>query len=226
LSYPLPIMCGMPRGMRGGERKAEVVASLIARDGNRCSYCHGGFAPGKRYRTVDHALPLSLGGTNALENLRLACGRCNAQKGAATEHAYRASRELAERRRIVEGEHLRILGVVLPKRAYHHVKLRWFGERRWACRACHLSNLAGTRSPATVPCRLLTTWPNLCPGMAELPAPRPNQIEEHDVIGGRESAARSRAVARRIPATLGGLSHARGRRSGGGIALLSGSVSS
>jgi hypothetical protein len=178
----------MPRGLRGGKRKAEPVARLIARDGDCCWYCRGGFAPGKRHRTVDHALPLSLGGTNALENLRLACGRCNSQKGAATEHAYRASRALAERRRIIERERLRILGVVLPKRAYHHSKLRWFGERRWACRTCHLSHLAGTQSPATVPCRSLTAWLTLCPAMAL-------RVDQRlaDVEAGSQSGDRMRA---------------------------------
>jgi hypothetical protein len=152
-------MYGMPRGLRGGRRKADALASLIARNGDSCWYCSCLFVPGKRFRTIDHAIPLSLGGTNAFENLRLACGRCNALKGATTEHAYRASRRLAERRRIIRREHLRILGAYLPKSAYHHTEIRWLGERRWACRACHLSNLARTRSPTTVPCRSLSTWP-------------------------------------------------------------------
>lgn len=175
-------MCGMPRGLRGGKQKAEAVARLIARDGDRCWYCGGGFAPGKRHRTVDHALPLSLGGTNAFENLRLACGQCNAQKGAAPEHAYSASRKLARRRAVIRRERLRILGVVLPKSAYHHSKLGWLGERRWACRACHLSSLAGDRSPATVPCRRLTAWSNLCPGAAAL-VQASGESPEFDAVG-------------------------------------------
>jgi hypothetical protein len=90
-------MCGMPRGLRGGRRKADALASLIARDGDSCWYCSCLFVPGKRFRTIDHAIPLSLGGTNAFENLRLACGRCNALKGATTAVAIGVARR--ERRR-------------------------------------------------------------------------------------------------------------------------------
>jgi 5-methylcytosine-specific restriction endonuclease McrA len=148
----------MPRGLRGGRRSAEAVACLIARDGDCCWYCRCVFVPGKRRRTVDHAIPRSLGGSNRLENLRLACGRCNARKGSMTEDAYRGSRDLAERRRLIRREELLILGAWLPKRAYHHSRIQWLGERRWVCRDCHLSSVVGGRSPATVPCRSLRTW--------------------------------------------------------------------
>jgi 5-methylcytosine-specific restriction endonuclease McrA len=149
---------GMPRGFRGGDGRANAVAHLIERDGDGCWYCGGVFVPGRRARTIDHAVPLALGGTNRLENLRLACGQCNHRKGSLSEEEYRRSRYLAERQRLVRREQLRILGGVLPKSAYHHDEIEWFGEGRWACRSCRLSSLAGTRSPASVPCRPVGLW--------------------------------------------------------------------
>src|SRR5262245_22568450 len=148
----------MPRGFRGGERRARAVARLIARDGDYCWYCGGEFDVRKRTRTIDHVVPLTLGGTSRLENLRLACGSCNRRKachdcgrvsgfsgawGASPAHAAGTPASL---------------GVLLPTRAYCHKEIRWFAQGRWACRICHVSSLAGTRSPTTVPCRPLRSW--------------------------------------------------------------------
>ncbi|HMG26582.1 MAG TPA: HNH endonuclease signature motif containing protein [Acidimicrobiia bacterium] len=148
----------MPRGFRGGECRARAVARLIARDGDCCWYCGGEFDVRKRTRTIDHVVPLTLGGTSRLENLRLACGSCNHRKGAMNAGAYLDSRALGERRRLMLLERRRSLGVLPPKRAYCHKEIRWFAQGRWACRICHVSSLAGTRSPTTVPCRPLRTW--------------------------------------------------------------------
>ena len=49
---------------------------VFARDGRACYRC-GGYA-----NTVDHVVPVALGGTHALSNLRPACGRCNSSTGA------------------------------------------------------------------------------------------------------------------------------------------------
>ncbi len=148
----------MPRGFRGGDRRASAVARLIDRDGDRCWYCRGAFVPGRRVRTIDHAVPRALGGTDRLENLRLACAQCNHRKASRSEQEYRGSPYVAERRRLVRREDERILGGLLPKRAYHHHGIEWFGAGRWACRSCRLSNLAGTRSPTSVPCRPVGLW--------------------------------------------------------------------
>lgn len=43
-------------------------------DGRKCY--------GRRYPTVDHILPLKRGGTDTIENVQLACKRCNSRKGA------------------------------------------------------------------------------------------------------------------------------------------------
>ena len=148
----------MPRGFRGGDRRAAAVARLINQDGDRCWYCGVDFVPGRRVRTIDHAIPLVIGGTSTIENLRLACGQCNRRKGSLTEPEYRRSAYLAERQRLVRREQRRILGGVLPKSAYRHRDIEWFGEGQWACRSCRLSNLAGTRSPTSVPCRPVGLW--------------------------------------------------------------------
>ena len=47
------------------------------RDGSVCQYC-GAYAPGGG---ADHVVPLSRGGTDALDNLVWACRECNSSKG-------------------------------------------------------------------------------------------------------------------------------------------------
>ena len=71
------------RGDRRPHPNSARVAYLKQRlavrdDGARCRYC------GQRHKlrdlTIDHVVPLSRGGTNALPNLVLACGPCNHAK--------------------------------------------------------------------------------------------------------------------------------------------------
>jgi hypothetical protein len=82
-----------------GEGKLDwykVVWELERRDGKRCHYCGidlvviplGASYDGRegallvpRERTVDHKLPRILGGGDEIENLVLACRRCNSRKG-------------------------------------------------------------------------------------------------------------------------------------------------
>ncbi|MBD2772352.1 HNH endonuclease [Iningainema tapete] len=45
-----------------------------------CEYCHASELWQYVCFTVDHVIPLSLGGTNNLENLALACFHCNRRK--------------------------------------------------------------------------------------------------------------------------------------------------
>lgn len=58
--------------------------ALLARDGNSCHYCDDVMGlpkeNGRHYPeeiTVDHVVPKSLGGSNFLSNLVLACYKCN-----------------------------------------------------------------------------------------------------------------------------------------------------
>jgi len=52
--------------------------NVLARDGGRCAYCDGPAA------TIDHIMPVSLGGARSWGNLVAACHACNQRKGART----------------------------------------------------------------------------------------------------------------------------------------------
>lgn len=72
--------------LAGVERDVYTTASIAERDDCICHLC---FAvvdmsvkwPDLRSPSVDHVLPLSLGGDDTLENVRLACLGCNLSKG-------------------------------------------------------------------------------------------------------------------------------------------------
>lgn len=63
-----------------GLTTAQIHKVLKKRDGWSCYVGKHDFAPDDEV-TIDHWIPLSKGGTWALDNLRLACKRCNASKG-------------------------------------------------------------------------------------------------------------------------------------------------
>lgn len=58
-------------------RKIRNARSVWDRDGWRCVACgtHVGL-------TVDHIVPVALGGSDDMTNLQTLCGRCNSRKGA------------------------------------------------------------------------------------------------------------------------------------------------
>jgi DNA-directed RNA polymerase subunit RPC12/RpoP len=145
----------MARGFRGGSGRALAVACLLERDGDRCWYCGFRFGDADRRCTVDHVRPVSLGGTNDLANLRLACTYCNGRRARFPDGEYERSGLLAQRRRLAYRDAMIEVGAWLPKRAFHHDGIRWHGERRWSCDHCRQRSLDGTVSPATVPCG---TW--------------------------------------------------------------------
>ena len=62
----------------------QFVIDLL--NGDTCYYC-GHKIVGKK--TIDHKIPTSRNGTNASDNIVLACIHCNAQKGNKTEKEYR-----------------------------------------------------------------------------------------------------------------------------------------
>lgn len=62
----------------GSHTKQDVLA-LVAKQRGRCVYCSCDIR--KRY-TVDHIMPLFLGGSNNADNLQLVCKPCNSRKGA------------------------------------------------------------------------------------------------------------------------------------------------
>ena len=54
----------------------EIRKSVFSRDANKCCKCGS-----KKNLEVDHIKPISLGGTNDLENLQILCRKCNRTKG-------------------------------------------------------------------------------------------------------------------------------------------------
>ena len=63
---------------------AAVRRYVTAREGQRCAYCRSPILVGIPM-VVDHIIPLTAGGSSTLENLCLACYRCNEFKGSRTE---------------------------------------------------------------------------------------------------------------------------------------------
>lgn len=69
-----------PRGSVHRKPQSSRHDTLRARDGNRCAYCER--VEGTcGWLTIDHVVPKSRGGPDALTNCVLACGRCNSEKG-------------------------------------------------------------------------------------------------------------------------------------------------
>jgi 5-methylcytosine-specific restriction endonuclease McrA len=56
---------------------------LLRKNGSRCYWCHAEFPPNQL--TLDHLKPRSRGGSNKLENLRLACFPCNNRRSDSLE---------------------------------------------------------------------------------------------------------------------------------------------
>jgi len=83
-------------------------AATFARWGRACWRC-GGYA-----NTVDHILPVALGGGHDLGNLRPACGSCNSSTGASMGNRLRPRRPrqlTAAQRRAIAAKRA---GVVVP----------------------------------------------------------------------------------------------------------------
>ena len=71
-----------------------TLYDLFERDGGRCHLCGGlcdwkdhgyknnHFVAGKNYPTIDHVVPLVLGGEHSWSNVKLAHFSCNSAKGA------------------------------------------------------------------------------------------------------------------------------------------------
>lgn len=62
-----------------------LQASVFERDGVRCTYCGTDEAPFH----LDHVHPWTLGGESTLENLTVACAKCNWSKGSKTVSEWR-----------------------------------------------------------------------------------------------------------------------------------------
>lgn len=71
---------------RGSKAKQEMRRKIARRDGWKCHYCKQPLA--KTAATLDHVVPLALGGTWRIDNLRLACKKCNGLKGCKAPHVF------------------------------------------------------------------------------------------------------------------------------------------
>jgi len=60
-------------------QKSKKKKKLIDDYGSYCWWCGQGLLPEKL--TIEHLRPLSRGGSNSIENLRLACTQCNSKRG-------------------------------------------------------------------------------------------------------------------------------------------------
>ena len=65
-------------GWRGANFTGAEWLALVAASGGRCLRC------GEPDPTVDHVIPLALGGPNTIENVQVLCASCNSEKGGAT----------------------------------------------------------------------------------------------------------------------------------------------
>lgn len=68
-------LSGPPRKQRGREYREVIVFYLINRDGLLCWRCQNEMDGNDI--TIDHVIPVALGGANRMENLKLAHKYCN-----------------------------------------------------------------------------------------------------------------------------------------------------
>jgi hypothetical protein len=66
----------------------EVRRAVLDRDGSKCRYCGDEDGPFH----FDHYLPFARGGLSTVENLRVACARCNLSKSAMMPEDWEAKR--------------------------------------------------------------------------------------------------------------------------------------
>ena len=77
----MSIVSPEPDGKPNSPRKAisrRLRYEILRRDGNTCRYC--GLKAGETELTIDHVVPVALGGTDDPTNLVAACKDCNAGK--------------------------------------------------------------------------------------------------------------------------------------------------
>lgn len=88
--YALAIQFDKQRGQYvGAEWRQRLLRYLVDRDGTGCAICgrkinmslKSGPKGSRRGPSVDHIVPRSLGGTDDITNLRLACWGCNQKRG-------------------------------------------------------------------------------------------------------------------------------------------------
>lgn len=78
------------RGSRGSDVKQRARAKLLKKHGHGCCFCGRMFASDAL--TIEHVLPLSLGGGWDLSNLRLSCSPCNTERGVEPFYDFQAKK--------------------------------------------------------------------------------------------------------------------------------------
>ncbi|RLC41644.1 MAG: HNH endonuclease [Candidatus Coatesbacteria bacterium] len=76
--FKVPSVIRIMRYINPFKRKVKFSrANIIKRDGGRCQFC------GKKSKnlTIDHVIPLSMGGKHSWENCVACCPECNIKKG-------------------------------------------------------------------------------------------------------------------------------------------------
>lgn len=68
-----------PRVYRQGKKYDDMRRAIVDRDGWTCAYC--GKCLTQETATIEHVLPLSRGGRDAIKNMVLACRSCNRAAG-------------------------------------------------------------------------------------------------------------------------------------------------
>jgi 5-methylcytosine-specific restriction endonuclease McrA len=77
-----------------GTLTPDVVQRLFACC-THCAYCGELMTP--RQKTLDHVMPVSRGGVHGVQNVVIACRRCNVRKGARTPEEWRATIDAARK---------------------------------------------------------------------------------------------------------------------------------
>lgn len=97
-------------GTRAQSKTQKLAKQLAARDGWRCQYCANRKRLTWRTAVVEHMIPQSRGGGNALDNLVLACTRCNIKKGPRMplEHFFACKVTLPSRRGSMVEDRVRV----------------------------------------------------------------------------------------------------------------------
>ncbi len=98
--------------------------SIVERAKGCCEYCRSRADFATQSFSVEHVIPVSLGGETTLDNLALACPGCNSHKYAKTHAPDPAD------------------GVVVP--LYHPRKYRWSEHFRWSADFTLIMGLTST----------------------------------------------------------------------------------
>lgn len=87
---PSPRVEVMREARERGRHTAQEWWALVRSVERRCAYCGRETAHRGPWRmTKDHILPVSRGGSDAIDNLCVACKQCNSNKGTLTGDEYR-----------------------------------------------------------------------------------------------------------------------------------------